>query len=404
MQDHVFALQVSKEEIGNTISKLSKYILKIPKIPSIIDTNKNYDLFHIENMPEKGYLILLTEKIDGLLINSYKLVINYKIYDFYKYSKQLVPCKLPKSFETVGTIIHLNLSDSQYPYRKEIGKLFLERLISAKTVVNKVENINNVFRNGNWEILAGIVSLTTIHKEMNNKFFIDYESCYWNSRFQSERKLLIDNFKENDIVCDVFCGVGPLAIPAIKKKCVFYGNDLNPKAIECLKINLKLNHIYDLCEFYDKSGVYGKKLVEKLIQSESNSFHEISGKSYHETNQCFSDLKNNLKNNPENKSLFFCDDAMNFIKWINKNVKADHIIMNLPQQSLDYIKFINGHKPSTKIHCYFFCKKKVSVHDFVNEKLNVMIKKNNIKVVRNVSPSKNMFKLTITMKELGFNF
>ncbi|EAY74182.1 hypothetical protein OsI_02065 [Oryza sativa Indica Group] len=41
---------------------------------------------------------------------------------------------------------------------------------------------------------------------------------YWNSRLSTERQRLVDHvFKNSDVVCDVFSGVGPIAISAARK-------------------------------------------------------------------------------------------------------------------------------------------------------------------------------------------
>ncbi|KAG0417364.1 tRNA (guanine(37)-N1)-methyltransferase, partial [Dictyocoela roeselum] len=255
MHNYVLALALSKHEIPRVLPQISDNILRIEKIPSIVDTNKKYDMFSIEGAPPGCHLILLKELVDGYSAIKIKLIINYKLYDFAKYASLIIPCRLPKSFETIGTIAHLNLCDNQHLYRKEIGKLLLDRLPSIKTIVDKKEKISSVYRNGSWEIIAGMASLTTIHREMGNKFYIDYENCYWNSRFQTERKLLVEEFREGEVVCDAFCGVGPVAVPVLKKKCVFFGNDLNPKAVECLRINLRLNQLSDRCDIYNKGCI-----------------------------------------------------------------------------------------------------------------------------------------------------
>ena len=42
---------------------------------------------------------------------------------------------------------------------------------------------------------------------------------------------------------DMFAGVGPFAIPAAKKGCTVYANDLNPDSFRFLCENVKLNKV-----------------------------------------------------------------------------------------------------------------------------------------------------------------
>ncbi len=57
-------------------------------------------------------------------------------------------------FSQCGHIIHLNLKDHHLPYKELIGEVFLEKIPTAKTVVNKTANIHNVYRNFEFEVDA----------------------------------------------------------------------------------------------------------------------------------------------------------------------------------------------------------------------------------------------------------
>lgn len=50
-------------------------------------------------------------------------------------------------------------------------------------------------------------------------------------------------FKATDAVCDVMAGVGPFAMPAAKKGCNVYANDLNPVSYKYMLENAKLNKV-----------------------------------------------------------------------------------------------------------------------------------------------------------------
>jgi len=50
-------------------------------------------------------------------------------------------------------------------------------------------------------------------------------------------------FKATDAVCDVMAGVGPFAMPAAKKGCMVYANDLNPISYKYMLENKGLNKV-----------------------------------------------------------------------------------------------------------------------------------------------------------------
>ena len=50
--------------------------------------------------------------------------------------------------------------------------------------------------------------------------------------------------KEGDVLCDMFCGIGPLAVKAaVKKKIKVLANDLNPACFEYIQKNMKINKV-----------------------------------------------------------------------------------------------------------------------------------------------------------------
>jgi tRNA (guanine37-N1)-methyltransferase len=52
---------------------------------------------------------------------------------------------------------------------------------------------------------------------------------------------LVEIFEPQDVIADVFAGVGPFAIPAAKKGCAVMANDLNPESYRYLMENIRIN-------------------------------------------------------------------------------------------------------------------------------------------------------------------
>ncbi|XP_021725997.1 tRNA (guanine(37)-N1)-methyltransferase 1-like isoform X1 [Chenopodium quinoa] len=180
---------------------------------------------------------------------------------------------IPSAFETVGHIAHLNLKEEHLPYKKVIAKVVLDKnKPKIQTVVNKIEAISNDFRTMELEVLAGNHSLVVILSENGLRFQIDLAKVYWNSRLSTERQRLISCFTSDDVLCDVFSGVGPIAISAAKKVKRVYANDLNPYAVDYLERNTVLNKLERKIKVYNMDG---RRFIEAIFLSETHPVTQV---------------------------------------------------------------------------------------------------------------------------------
>jgi len=168
-------------------------------------------------------------------------------YDFFN-AEQILTWILPDEvgpatgFSQCGHIVHLNLKEHHLPYKKLIGQVILDKIVAARTVVNKTAQIHSVYRNFEFEVLAGEDNLETTTKEGDCSFELDFGKVYWNSRLSTEHERVVKDLPEGAVVYDIFAGIGPFAIPAAKKKkCRVYANDLNPESYKWLKRNVEIN-------------------------------------------------------------------------------------------------------------------------------------------------------------------
>ena len=74
-------------------------------------------------------------------------------------------------------------------------------------------------------------------------FAFDFTKVYWNSRLHTEHDRLVQLFSPDDVIADVFAGVGPFALPAAKKGCGVLANDLNPESYKWLSRNIETNKV-----------------------------------------------------------------------------------------------------------------------------------------------------------------
>ncbi|CAI9088611.1 OLC1v1022994C4 [Oldenlandia corymbosa var. corymbosa] len=197
-----------------------------------------------------------------------KLTLFYNYWQMNEVLETILPegMIVPSGFETIGHIAHLNLKDEHLPYKNIIAKVVLDKnKKKVQTVVNKVDIIQNDFRTMQLEVLAGNHSLVTTVIENGLRFHVDLATVYWNSRLSTERQRLLNYFTREDVVCDVFAGVGPIALSAARKvKCV-YANDLNPCAVDYLERNCVLNKLERKIKVFNMDG---RRFIDTIFASE----------------------------------------------------------------------------------------------------------------------------------------
>lgn len=161
--------------------------------------------------------------------------------------KRLLPPDIvaPVSFEVAGNIAHFNLRDEVLPFKELIGQVVRDKNPRIRTVVNKVGSIANQFRTFPLEVIGGEPRFDVEVSESHCRFQFDFSRVYWNSRLQAEHERIVALLNKHDIVYDMFAGVGPFAVPAAKKGCLVYGNDLNPESYKALIHNRALNKVRD---------------------------------------------------------------------------------------------------------------------------------------------------------------
>ncbi|KDR19337.1 hypothetical protein L798_06844, partial [Zootermopsis nevadensis] len=276
------------------------------------------------------------------------------------------------SYSVIGHIIHVNLRDHLLDYKQVIGQILLDKIKGARTVVNKTDIIDNMYRNFRMEILCGEDSMLTEVRENHCTYKFDFSSVYWNPRLCTEHERIVKKVKQGDILYDVFAGVGPFAIPAAKKKCIVYANDLNPESYKWLKHNVKLNKVDKLFQTFNKDG-------EAFIKE---------------------DVRSDMLQRWQNKD--FANSTM-------------HITMNLPAMAATFLKVFIGLftpeeldavevKTFPVVYLYCFAKGDNPVaiaKEMVEENLGLELKEDLIEVfhVRNVAMKKEMMRVTFLLSK-----
>lgn len=263
---------------NNTISKikpvLKKYILKLPEFKSIDKINDEIIVYLNPNIVTKFEDI--TEDDRNSLANQYEqfsiksCTLKYENWNRHEILKAILPENVqpPTAYSLVGHIMQLNLRDVHLPYKTIIGQVFLDKTPSVRTVVNKVNAIDTTYRYFTMEILAGEKNTVTTTKEHGCTYKFDFARVYWNPRLSSEHTRLAACMKKDDVLYDVFAGVGPFAVPAARKGVRVLANDLNPESYKWLQINANANKIKNNFKTFNMDGRdFLKNIVKNDILS-----------------------------------------------------------------------------------------------------------------------------------------
>eukprot|EP01126_Amoeba_proteus_P014680 TRINITY_DN16498_c0_g1_i1.p1 TRINITY_DN16498_c0_g1~~TRINITY_DN16498_c0_g1_i1.p1 ORF type:complete len:257 (+),score=59.19 TRINITY_DN16498_c0_g1_i1:90-773(+) len=196
--------------------------------------------------------------------------------------------------------------------------------------------------------------------ESGCRFQFNFAKVYWNSRLGMEHGRMVELFQPSEVIVDMFCGVGPFAVPAAKKGCIVHANDLNPQSFHYLQHNGKIN-------------------------------------------KCGSNLH------------CYNMDARDFITTIvvgtpgtpPPHPQIHHILMNLPASAISFLDvFVGLFDPHIDpsllpfVHCYGFSKSTDPEKDIVvqaEKVLGITLVSPEVHNVRNVSVGKSMMRLSFKL-------
>jgi len=186
--------------------------------------------------------------------------------------KELVN-KLPDKWEKIGDVLTITLSSSLFEYENLIGKKYAE-ILNCKTVLNNIGRINGEFRVPNVEIIYGSKNTETIHKENGVKYKLDPQKIMFSSGNMDERIRMAYISNENEIVVDLFAGIGyftlPIAIYSKPKK--IFACEKNQIAYDYLNENIILNDVSSIVETRkgDNRTVSPKNIADRVVMGYIN--------------------------------------------------------------------------------------------------------------------------------------
>jgi tRNA (guanine37-N1)-methyltransferase len=241
------------------------------KIP-LKEINKVKKILTKENLMDKKYKIKTDEKYGfipiktQIKINELKIRLNetYNLNEIAIENIDLEPFKkepknitehlkgklsnkeikdLKTSFDIIGDLVLLEIPGSLEKHKKIIGKATID-FTGARSVFMKKSGIKGIRRTREIELIRGDNNSKTTHKEHGVKLALDIKKVYFSPRLATERKKIEEQVKDEELILDMFTGVGPFPILIAKnKKIKMYGVDINEIAIDYLKENIKINKL-----------------------------------------------------------------------------------------------------------------------------------------------------------------
>ena len=152
--------------------------------------------------------------------------------------------ELVSAFDQIGDIIIVRIPDSLISKKKIIGKALLEQVKTAKTVFHQSSPVEGDFRTRNLELIVGDEKTETEYKENGCRFIVDVEKAFFSPRLSTERERIANLVNDNDVIINMFGGVGMFSLLAARKKsCTVYNIDINPVATKLCEENIKLNKL-----------------------------------------------------------------------------------------------------------------------------------------------------------------
>jgi tRNA (guanine37-N1)-methyltransferase len=198
---------------------------------------------------------------------------------------------LPSSFDVIGKVAIVKLPDELQSFKKNIGEAILKANKSIETVAIDA-GIEGEERIRQLEIVAGKMNTETIHKEYGIELEIDLSKVYFSPRLATEHWRIAQMVKEDEVVIDMFCGVGSFSILIAKhrnpKK--VYALDVNDVAIHYLKRNIEKNRLPKVIPLHGDS-----KVLVPNLESADRIIMNLPFDSYEFLPVALSNVKNNGK-------------------------------------------------------------------------------------------------------------
>jgi len=155
--------------------------------------------------------------------------------------------KVYSSFDIIGDIIIIKIPEELDGKKEIIAKILINKIKTVKTVFQQISSVQGEYRTRRLCFLIGINKSITEYREHGCIFKVDVLKTYFSPRLSTERLRVSKLIRNNEIIVNMFAGIGTYSIILAKKNpdCIVYSIDSNPHATDLCIINSKLNKVQD---------------------------------------------------------------------------------------------------------------------------------------------------------------
>ncbi|MFX0142677.1 MAG: class I SAM-dependent methyltransferase family protein [Candidatus Hodarchaeota archaeon] len=308
------------------------------KTKNIIEKQINFEIISKEGIPNENYKPrTLQEALEGRIPDEYLDLI-------------------PKSYDIIGHIAIVEfdnfdqLNEQKYlDFKDKIAKAIVEVNKNVKTVYEKQSEIKGKYRLKELALLCGEDSPETVHKENDCIFKLNIKNTYFTPRLVFERRrVATSGIKENELIIDMFAGVGTFSIQIAKiKKVKIYAFDVNPDAYNYLRENVNLNKLkgeifpinLDIKDLLEPKNQLGKSLIHganRIIMNlpeTSIKFIDAACFLMKESGGILHFYQFSEKPNPIEKSLKNFEDELSAHNWEIESIFKSKIVKHYSPKS-----------------------------------------------------------------------
>ncbi len=184
------------------------------------------------------------------------------------------------AYEVIGDIAIIDQYESDAQRIAEA----LTRGKKIKTVVQAKSAVEGEYRTREYTFLAGEKRTETLYRENGCRYLLDVSKVYFTPRLATERMRIAGQVKGGDKVVDMFAGVGPFSILIAKKSpsSLVIAIDKNPVAIKYLKENVRLNRVanVEIREGDVREEIRGISDADHVIMNLPHSSLEFLGQAF----------------------------------------------------------------------------------------------------------------------------
>jgi tRNA (guanine37-N1)-methyltransferase len=150
------------------------------------------------------------------------------------------------SFDIIGNIAIIKLQSGNDANAEAVANKIMSIHKGVKSVFLQTSPIFGNFRVRSLKLVAGENRTITTYKESGCMFKVDVEKCYFSPRLLFERSRIAGLVKSDEIVVNMFAGVGCFSIIIAKTvgQSKVFSIDVNPVAFQFMEENIRINRVF----------------------------------------------------------------------------------------------------------------------------------------------------------------